>query len=73
MSWAAAERDRIIEWYSPLNFFLRQADIFGAWQPGTGVWMLEHDLFKEWKFSRGCTLWCRGMRMFFFDLFKAFT
>ncbi|KAJ7094767.1 hypothetical protein C8R44DRAFT_645244, partial [Mycena epipterygia] len=44
-----ADRDRIIEWYSPLNSFLRQADIFNSRQPGTGQWLLEHDLFKKWK------------------------
>ncbi|KAJ7080063.1 hypothetical protein C8R44DRAFT_908954, partial [Mycena epipterygia] len=65
-----AERDRIIEWYSPLNFFPRQADIFNSRQPGTGEWLLEHDLFKQWKsgtnnlskmFKSEDRLWCRGM------------
>ncbi|KAJ7118105.1 hypothetical protein C8R44DRAFT_189884 [Mycena epipterygia] len=57
----AAERDRIIEWYSPLNFFLRQADIFNGHQPGTGEWLLDHDVFKKWKSGTGNTIWCRGM------------
>ncbi|KAJ7080057.1 hypothetical protein C8R44DRAFT_653885, partial [Mycena epipterygia] len=57
----AAERDRIIEWYSPLNFFLRQADIFNSRQPGTGQWLFEHDLFKEWKSGTDNVIWCRGM------------
>ncbi|KAJ7088352.1 hypothetical protein C8R44DRAFT_751918 [Mycena epipterygia] len=57
----AAERDQIIEWYSPLNFFLRQADIFNSRQPGTGQWLLEHDLFKEWKSGTDNVIWCRGM------------
>ncbi|KAJ7094773.1 hypothetical protein C8R44DRAFT_544813, partial [Mycena epipterygia] len=58
----AAERNRIIEWYSPLNFFLRQADIFNSRQPGTGQWLLNHNLFKKWK-SRTNTnkIWFRGM------------
>ncbi|KAJ7080032.1 hypothetical protein C8R44DRAFT_908855, partial [Mycena epipterygia] len=58
------ERDRIIEWYSPLNFFPRQADIFNSRQPGTGEWLLEHKLFKKWKSGTKevwSTLWCRGM------------
>ncbi|KAJ6521488.1 hypothetical protein DFH09DRAFT_1373039 [Mycena vulgaris] len=42
----SAERDKIIEWFSPLNFFLRQADILSTRQPGTG---------------QGKTMWCRGM------------
>ncbi|KAJ7080054.1 hypothetical protein C8R44DRAFT_653911, partial [Mycena epipterygia] len=57
----AAERDRIIEWYSPLNFFLRQEDIFNSRQPGTGQWLLEHHLFKKWKSGTRTTLWCPGM------------
>ncbi|KAJ7087061.1 ankyrin repeat-containing domain protein [Mycena epipterygia] len=57
----SAERDRIIEWYSPLNFFLRQADIFNSRQPGTGQWLLEHDAFKKWKSGSGNMIWCRGM------------
>ncbi|KAJ7762425.1 ankyrin repeat-containing domain protein [Mycena maculata] len=57
----SVERDTIIEWYSPLNFFLRQADIFSTRQPGTGIWLLEADSFEEWKSSTGGILWCQGM------------
>ncbi|KAJ7613767.1 ankyrin repeat-containing domain protein [Mycena polygramma] len=57
----SVERDQMIEWYSPLNMFLRQADVFSAWEPGTGVWLLEHDLFREWKSGAGKALWCQGM------------
>ncbi|KAJ7602551.1 ankyrin repeat-containing domain protein [Mycena polygramma] len=59
--YSAAERDKIIEWFSPLNMFLRQADIFSSWEPGTGMWLLDHRLFREWKSGRGKTLWCQGM------------
>ncbi|KAJ7453089.1 ankyrin repeat-containing domain protein [Mycena latifolia] len=55
------QRQKILDWYSPLNFFLRQADIFSAWQPGTGAWLLEASLFKEWKSGGGKILWCRGI------------
>ncbi|KAJ7453113.1 ankyrin repeat-containing domain protein [Mycena latifolia] len=55
------ERQKILDWYSPLNFFLRQADVFSAWQPGTGGWLLDAGLFKEWKSGSGKTLWCRGI------------
>lgn len=58
----AEERDRIIEWYSSINFFLRQADILNSRQPGTGQWLLEHHLFKKWKSGVTKTIWCRGMR-----------
>ncbi|KAJ7138001.1 hypothetical protein C8R44DRAFT_728174 [Mycena epipterygia] len=43
------ECNEILEWFSLLNFFLRQADLFHTRQPGTGGWLLEDTLFKEWK------------------------
>ncbi|KAJ6563734.1 hypothetical protein DFH09DRAFT_479120 [Mycena vulgaris] len=57
----SAERDKIIEWFSPLNFFLRQADIFSTRQPGTGEWLLQDEFFNRWRLGAGRTLWCRGM------------
>ncbi|KAJ6551881.1 ankyrin repeat-containing domain protein [Mycena capillaripes] len=57
----AVDRDTVIEWYSPLNFFLRQADIFSIREPGTGEWLLENATFKGWRLGGGKTLWCRGM------------
>ncbi|KAF7343623.1 Ankyrin [Mycena sanguinolenta] len=57
----AAQRDSIIEWYSPLNFFLHQADIFRIHQPGTGRWFLETNSFKDWKSGIRRVLCCRGM------------
>ncbi|KAJ7728906.1 hypothetical protein B0H16DRAFT_233196 [Mycena metata] len=47
----AGERDKIIEYLSPVNFFTRQADIYGTRQPGTGSELLEHNHFKQWKDS----------------------
>ncbi|KAJ7922682.1 ankyrin repeat-containing domain protein [Mycena leptocephala] len=55
------ERNKIMKWYSPVNYFLRQADIFSTRQPGTGQWLLEDAQFREWKSGTGKTLWCRGM------------
>ncbi|KAF7370633.1 Ankyrin repeat domain containing protein [Mycena sanguinolenta] len=55
------KRDTIIEWYSPLNFFVRQADIFRLHQPGTGQWFLEMDSFRKWKCEYSKVLWCRGI------------
>jgi hypothetical protein len=59
---SAAERTRIIDWLSPINFFLRQADISNVRQPGTGEWLLADPHFQEWKNGSGRTLWCRGIR-----------
>ncbi|KAF8207492.1 ankyrin repeat-containing domain protein [Mycena galopus ATCC 62051] len=55
------EREKIIKWASPLNFFPRQADIFGSRQPGTGDWFLQHRILKKWKAGEIPALWCRGI------------
>jgi hypothetical protein len=55
-------RDVILNWLSPINFFLRQADISQMRAKGTGGWLLEHPLFKKWESGFGSTLWCRGIR-----------
>ncbi|KAJ7779548.1 hypothetical protein B0H14DRAFT_2961720, partial [Mycena olivaceomarginata] len=34
------EREKIIQWFSPLNFFPQQDDIFATRQEGTGEWLL---------------------------------
>ncbi|KAJ7114782.1 hypothetical protein C8R44DRAFT_224838 [Mycena epipterygia] len=57
----AAECERIIEWMSSINSFKRQADIFSAWQPGTGDWLFASSNFRYWEASSGKILWCRGM------------
>ncbi|KAJ7113601.1 hypothetical protein C8R44DRAFT_596213, partial [Mycena epipterygia] len=51
----------ILDWITPLNFFQRQADIFSAWQPGTGEWLLSDPKFSKWKSGPREILWCRGM------------
>ncbi|KAJ7021504.1 hypothetical protein C8F04DRAFT_266660 [Mycena alexandri] len=55
------DRKRIIDWLSPINFFLRQADISQMQEKGTGGWLLDHPLFKKWECGLGSTLWCRGI------------
>ncbi|KAJ7031269.1 hypothetical protein C8F04DRAFT_1263092 [Mycena alexandri] len=57
----SAERDNILEWFSPINSFLRQADISGTHQSGTGTWLFEDDVVKQWRAGTLKTLWCRGM------------
>ncbi|KAF7365804.1 ANK-REP-REGION domain-containing protein [Mycena venus] len=56
-----AERTQIIDWFSPINFFLRYADIARARQAGTGEWLLVEPHFQEWESGSGRTLWCRGI------------
>ncbi|KAJ6549219.1 hypothetical protein DFH09DRAFT_1086977 [Mycena vulgaris] len=62
---ASEERTKIIEWLSPVNFFLRHADISNARQSETGGWLLADSLLKQWESDFGRTLWCRGIRAFF--------
>ncbi|KAJ7204166.1 ankyrin repeat-containing domain protein [Mycena pura] len=57
----SARRTQIMQWMTPLNFFQRQADIFSAWQAGTGEWLLENPQFNDWESGSGKILWCRGM------------
>jgi hypothetical protein len=58
----AAERIQIIDWLSPINFFLRQVDISRERQAGTGGWLLVDPHFQKWKYDAGRTLWCHGIR-----------
>ncbi|KAJ7266745.1 ankyrin repeat domain-containing protein [Mycena rebaudengoi] len=58
---ATAERKKIIEWMSLLNFFLRHDDISRTRQAGTGVWLLKDTRFENWASRAGSTLWCYGM------------
>ncbi|KAJ7444764.1 hypothetical protein B0H11DRAFT_1619499, partial [Mycena galericulata] len=51
----------ILNWLSPINFFLRQADISQMRVKGTGGWLLEDPLFKQWQSGSGSTLWCHGI------------
>ncbi|KAJ7270945.1 ankyrin repeat-containing domain protein [Mycena rebaudengoi] len=55
------EREKIFDWLSPPNFFVRHAEIFGTRQTGTGLWFLDKRQFKDWLSSLGGTLWCRGI------------
>ncbi|KAJ6496284.1 ankyrin repeat-containing domain protein [Mycena sanguinolenta] len=55
------KRNEIIAWFSPLNFFPRQVDLFNARQPGTGGWLLETPVFKKWELGDIDTIWCRGI------------
>ncbi|KAJ6510468.1 hypothetical protein C8R45DRAFT_389870 [Mycena sanguinolenta] len=57
------KRLAIIEWMSPLNFFLRQQDISKTRQEGTGEWLLDDPKFKDWESNSGQILWCSGIRM----------
>ncbi|KAJ7085253.1 ankyrin repeat-containing domain protein [Mycena epipterygia] len=54
-------REKLMNWWSPINFFTRQQDIFNAGQPGTVEWFLASEPFKAWILGLGTRLWCRGI------------
>ncbi|KAK6984941.1 ANK-REP-region domain-containing protein, partial [Favolaschia claudopus] len=55
------QRLAMIEWLSPLNFFIRQQDISRTRQPETGEWLLKDPKFKKWESGTGGVLWCSGI------------
>jgi hypothetical protein len=58
-----ASRLAFLDWFSPINFFLRHADISQVRAKGTGEWLLKHPLFIQWESGSKSTLWCHGIRM----------
>ncbi|KAJ7020740.1 ankyrin repeat domain-containing protein [Mycena alexandri] len=56
-----ASRLAFLDWFSPINFFLRHADISQVREKGTGRWLLAANVFQQWKSQFGRTLWCRGI------------
>ncbi|KAJ7895436.1 hypothetical protein B0H13DRAFT_2665097 [Mycena leptocephala] len=55
------QRDTLINWFSPINFFTRQQDIHDTQEPGTGEWFLANESVKAWILGLGTTLWCPGI------------
>ena len=56
------ETKRILHWLSPVNFWLKQEDVYKQREPGTGKWLLEHPDFLEWEKGNTEMLWCCGSR-----------
>ncbi|KFZ04968.1 hypothetical protein V501_08817 [Pseudogymnoascus sp. VKM F-4519 (FW-2642)] len=52
----------IVNWLSPLNFFVAQNDILRRRQIGTGEWLFETPEFEAWLAGRDRILWCSGQR-----------
>ncbi|GLA32882.1 hypothetical protein AnigIFM63326_001527 [Aspergillus niger] len=43
----ASERDKVLDWISQIRFWTRREEL--DWMEGTGVWFLNHDIYKQWK------------------------
>lgn len=55
----------IAQWLSPLDFVLRQREVFQIWQARTGEWLLQREEFRNWadEDRDDCRkLWCTGQR-----------
>jgi hypothetical protein len=55
------ERNCILTWLSPLDFFDKQDATFKKHHRGTGKWLLTSDTFETWAHGeQNSTLWCPG-------------
>lgn len=57
-----SERHKILDWFSPLNFFKTQQDVFKKRQEDTGRWFLDLQHFQDWLTGPTHTLCCVGIR-----------
>ncbi|KAL8752513.1 MAG: hypothetical protein Q9199_005692 [Rusavskia elegans] len=55
------QRENILDWLSPLNFFQTQQDTFARREDGTGQWFIESAVFQDWLSSTNRTLCCTGI------------
>lgn len=55
------ETREILSWLSPINFGIKQRDIFSKHQSGTGQWLLNDQRFMSWHDKHRSTLWCPGV------------
>lgn len=56
------ERNNILTWFSPLNFFQIQQDIFRRRAEHTGEWLIDAPAFQNWVAGWERTLCCWGFR-----------
>jgi hypothetical protein len=54
---------QILDWFSLLNFWISQQDVFEKRCDGTGIWFLEDPKFKSWLAGTARILWCTGIRL----------
>ncbi|KAL8841013.1 MAG: hypothetical protein Q9176_003585 [Flavoplaca citrina] len=54
-------RQKILEWFSPLNFSMTQQDLFKSREDGTGQWLIDSPTFQDWFSGEHHTLCCTGI------------
>lgn len=63
----STEWERALRWLSPLQFYTKHTDIIQKRTAATGLWLLEHPVFKKWATGEDPqgTLLCSGIRTFY--------
>ena len=54
------EREKIIAWLSPVDFWQKQDDVFSDAHSGTGQWFLDLQQFQRWLSGDPRDMWCHG-------------
>jgi hypothetical protein len=54
-------RQVILDWLTPIDYALLQSDFISRRQEGTGQWLLNSDIFKDWVSQSKQTLFCPGI------------
>ncbi|EGO19613.1 hypothetical protein SERLADRAFT_479215, partial [Serpula lacrymans var. lacrymans S7.9] len=57
----AQVRQELADWLTPLDFRQKQNDIYGNRQEGTGGWVFDNKIYKDWERGDAKTLWCPGI------------
>ncbi|KAL8921943.1 MAG: hypothetical protein Q9172_003757 [Xanthocarpia lactea] len=55
------KRQAILAWFSPLNFFNTQQDLFARREEGTGQWLIDSTEFRKWTSGMDRILCCPGI------------
>ncbi|KAH0556570.1 hypothetical protein GP486_005573 [Trichoglossum hirsutum] len=55
------QHSEILDWLTKADYGAMHADSLKKWQPGTGKWFLQHQLFAAWRNGDIRTLFCPGI------------
>ena len=55
------ERQKVLDWITPIDYATQQSDFISRRQEGTGQWLLDSDEFQAWVETDKQTLFCPGI------------
>ncbi|KAK3695684.1 hypothetical protein B0T22DRAFT_372309, partial [Podospora appendiculata] len=58
---ADKDREEILDWLSPLNFWPTQQEVLKRRKEGTSVWIVNDPMFLRWTAGETKRLWCTGI------------